>query len=237
MVAERKRIEQTLRHLGMVTEKTDVGIVVVDLKGIVHFVNTAWAKMHGYRTSCELLGKPMDAFHTKEQIENSVIPSIEEAKHKGEFIGMVEHSRRDGTTFPTRTKMAVLKDHRNKASGVMSFVTDITENKQLEERLKETTQELEKLKEQVWRLQDQSTEHEQAESELQEYCDQLEQRVEVLLAELRATYKQAEHKTGKRVHTEKIPAKTAEEKELRELGLPFDPQKLKALADMAKRLR
>ncbi|MHC4498710.1 MAG: PAS domain-containing protein [Planctomycetota bacterium] len=237
MVAERKRIEQMLRHLGMVTERTDVGIIVIDLKGIVHFVNTAWAKMHGYRTSSELLGKPMDAFHTKEQMENTVIPSIEETKHKGEFIGTVERFRRDGTTFPTRTKMAVLKDHRNKASGIMAFVTDITENKQLEERLKKTTQEVEKLKEQIWRLQDQSTEHKQAERELQEYCDQLEQRTEELLAQLRATCKQVGHKTGKRVHAEKISAENTEQEEPRGLGLPFDPQKLKALADMAKRLR
>jgi PAS domain S-box-containing protein len=237
MVDERKRIEQTLRHLGMVTEKTDVGIVVVDLKGIVHFVNTAWAKMHGYRTSCELLGKSMDAFHTKEQMENTVIPSVEEAKRKGEFIGTVEHSRQDGTAFPTRTKMVLLKDQRNRASGVMAFTTDITENEQLEEKLRETTQEVEKLKEQVWRLQDQSTASDQAESELQEYCDQLEQRVEELLAELRATYKRTEHKTGKGVHAEKISAENTGKEEPREHGLPFDPQKLKALADMAKRLR
>jgi PAS domain S-box-containing protein len=237
MVAERKRIEQMLRHLGMVTEKTDVGIVVIDLKGIVHFVNTAWAKMHGYGTSSELLGEPMDAFHTKEQMKNTIIPSIEKTKRKGEFVGMVEHFRRDGTTFPTRTRMAVLKDHRNKASGVMAFVTDVTENKQLEERLKETTREVGKLKEQISRLQNQSTEREQVESELQEHCDQLEQRVEELLAELRAADKQAKYKIGKRKHAEKISAETAEEQEPRELGLPFDRQKLKALADMAKRLR
>jgi len=238
MVAERKRIEQMLRHLGMVTEKTEVGIIVIDLKRIVHFVNTAWARMHGYRTSNELLGKPIDTFHTKDQMQATVLPAVEQAKRKGESIAIIEHFRRDGTTFPTRTKMTVLKDHRNKAGGVMAFVTDITENKRLQETLSETSKELEQLKQQIAQLQDQLTEREQTESELQQYCDQLEQRVEELTAELRAADKQAELKIGKRQHAEKITAEeTKQAEESKETRLPFDFEKLKALADMARRLR
>jgi PAS domain S-box-containing protein len=237
MVAERKRIEQMLRHLGMVTEKTEVGIIVIDLKGIVHFVNTAWAKMHGYATSNELLGKSIDQFHTREQMKTAVTAGIHKTRREGEFIGMIEDVRRDGSAFPTRTKMVLLKDERNNAGGVMAFVTDMTEKKRLKEGLEQSAAEAERLKEQIVQLQDQVARREGAESELQEYCERLEQRVEQLSAEQRTADKRTKHKIGEREQAEKIAAQDAGAEESRELEPLFDPEKLKALAEMAKQLR
>jgi PAS domain S-box-containing protein len=231
MVAERKRIEQMLRHLGMATEKTEVGIIVIDLKGIVHFVNTAWAKMHGYATSNELLGKPIDLFHTKEQMESTVTPSIRKTRRAGEFIGMIENVRRDGTALPTRTKMVLLKDQKNKAGGVMTFAMDMTENKRLKEGFEQSAAEMERLKEQVVQLQDQLARRECVESELQEYCERLEQRVEQLSTEGRTADEGAE-----REQAEKIAAQERGEELSREVKPLFDPEKLKALAEMAKQL-
>jgi PAS domain S-box-containing protein len=258
MVGERKRVEQMLRHLGMISEKTEEGIVVIDLRGTIHFVNTAWAKMHGYATSKQLLGKHIHAFHNMTQMQTAVTPSLEQTKRTGEFAGQIEHVRRDGHTFPTHTKMIVLKDEKDETSGVMVFAKDVTELKRLQDELNETAGQLEKLKQQIGHSRNQIGEHERMENELQKYCDQLEQRIEELTAESKvvkdrrppqtvtreaepATQASMEEREHGHESAVQISApdqeETGETDEPKEMVVPLDPKKLKAIADLAKRLR
>ncbi|MHC4657805.1 MAG: PAS domain-containing protein [Planctomycetota bacterium] len=169
-VGERKQVEQLLRHLGMIAEHADEGIVVVDLKGTLHFVNTAWAKMHGYKTSSELVGKQISMFHTKEQMKMDVVPLIEQTKRSGQFMGPVEHVRSDGTTFPTKTKMTTLKDNESKVSGLTVLITDITEGEQAEKHLEQQVAELTDANEQ---LKQQIAEHEQGDEGLKQQVAEL----------------------------------------------------------------
>ncbi|HUT30000.1 MAG TPA: PAS domain-containing protein [Sedimentisphaerales bacterium] len=258
MVGERKRVEQMLRHLGMISEKTEEGIVVIDLRGTIHFVNTAWAKMHGYQASKQLLGKHIHAFHNMTQMQTAVNPSLEQTKRTGEFAGQIEHVRRDGHTFPTHTKMIVLKDEKDEPAGIMVFAKDVTELRRLQDELNETAGQLEKLKLQIGQSRSQIAEHEQIESELQKYCDQLEQRIEELTAESKvvkerrppqtvtrepepAAQASMEEREQRRESAVEVSSPDQEETdqtdESREMLVPLDPKKLKAIADMAKRLR
>ena len=67
--ADHKQLTQLLSHLGMIAEQADNGIVLVGLEGIIHFVNSAWARMHGYQNCTELLGKSIGQFHTPVQMK------------------------------------------------------------------------------------------------------------------------------------------------------------------------
>jgi len=139
-IVERKQVGQLLRHLGTITEQACEGIIVVDLKGVLHFVNTAWAKMHGYETGNELLGKQIGTFHTPEQMKNKVIPLSEQAKRDGSSTGTVIHLRKDGTKFTTRVKMGLLADEQGDTNGLIIYVIDITEFGQRENTPEETIQ-------------------------------------------------------------------------------------------------
>jgi len=193
---EFRQVELMLRRLTMIAELASEGIVVVDLNGIIRFVNKAWAKMHGYDTRNELVGKHINMFHTEEQMKTTVIPFIEEVKHRGQLAGPVEHLRRDGTLFPMETKMTLVKDEQGKAVGLIVFVIDMTEQRQVEEHLKQQTTELTAVNEKLRR---EISEHEQEEKELlEDIIDAKDQTKEIVL---------------------------------------FNPQELKALAELAKRLR
>ncbi|MHC4155990.1 MAG: PAS domain-containing protein [Planctomycetota bacterium] len=258
MFGERKRVEQMLRHLGRISEKTEEGIVVVDLKGTIHFANTAWAKMHGYGTSKQLLGKHIHAFHNMTQMQTSVTPSLEQAQCSGEFTGRIGHVRRDGNVFTTHTRMVVLKDEKDQLAGIMVFARDITDSDQLREKLDQTTDRAEKLKQQIEQLHGQLAEHQQTQEELQKYCDQLEQRIEHLTCEPKvvredgapqaatselepATEKSAEIAAPKAESAGEIAAQSTEETEEAEeptdMVVPLNLKKLKDIADLAKRLR
>lgn len=250
-----KQVEQLLRHLGMIAQQTDEGIAMVDLKGTIHFVNMAWAKMHGYETSNELLGKQISVFYTKEQIKSDVVPLIEKARREGWSVGVVEHARRDGTTFPTQMKTTVLKDEGGTPSGLMVIITDITECKRLEESSGETTTEGKELKEQIEQLQHEITEHEQAEEHLRQEAGELtaaneqlkrqiterEQAKKELMEQLDALTEAIEeihYEMTKRSRGQEIvEARTDDAEESKEPVASFDVEKLKTIAELAKRLR
>jgi len=139
-IVERRQVGQLLQHLGTITEQACEGIIVVDLKGVVHFVNTAWAKMYGYETANELLGKSISMFHAPERMKNKVIPLSEQAKRDGSSTGTVKHLRKDGATFPARVKMIPLANEQGNINGLIVFVIDTTEFKQWENTPEETTE-------------------------------------------------------------------------------------------------
>ncbi len=157
-----------LQHLAMVTEQADEGVVVISLNGIIHFVNTAWARMHGYKSSSELVGKEIRMFYTKDQMESRVIPLANETTRRGRFAGVVEHMRADGTMFPTQTKMTLVRDERGKAVGLIVSITDITKRRRLEEALTKTTNQSKELTAANEQLQRKIVQSEQAEESLKQ---------------------------------------------------------------------
>lgn len=216
----REQSGELLRHLGMFTKLADEGIATFDLKGTLHFVNRAWAKMHGYKESKELLGKKISHFHTKDQMKSDVIPFMEETKRKGSATGTIEHVRKDGTTFPTQMKTSLLRDEKGQANGLIAIITDITEHKRLEEAATGFTKQEKELKEQLEQLQHQIVEHKQAEENLKQEAakltsanEQLQQQIgeqekakvdlKQQAAELNATNKQLQQQLGEQEKAQK----------------------------------
>ena len=159
-----------LQRLMIIAEQVNEGVVVIDFNRIVHFVNTAMAKMHGYLSSKDLIGKKISVFHSEDQINTDVFPMIEEVKRRGQLWGPIEHLRSDGTVFPTQTKMILLKNGKDRAVGAIVFVTDITKSIQVEKFLTKRIFELDATNEQ---LQIQIDRHRQAEESLNEQASEL----------------------------------------------------------------
>jgi len=197
IIAEHKRVEQTLRHLTVIAERAMEGIVVVDLNGAIRFVNAAWAAMHGYKTREELIGKQISVFHTKEQMKTEVIPFIEEVKRRGQLAGPVEHVRRNGTPFPTEMLMVVFKDQVSKTMGLIGFATDLTEHERTKDELKRyrdrlaelVKQQTDELKAANEQLQHEIAERKQVDERLKQQTDELKaasERLQDLINKVRA---------------------------------------------------
>ncbi len=148
-----KQIEQTLRYLGTIAEKSNEGIVVVDLDSSLRFVNEAWAWMHGYETKDELIGKHLSMFYTEEQMKSDVIPLFEKIKHDGQIESTVEHIKSDGTVFPTQTKMILVEDEVGNASGLIIFATDIRQYTILQQATVENLKRVKHLSERIIQFQ------------------------------------------------------------------------------------
>jgi len=193
VIAAHQQVGRTLRHLVAIAERGREGIVVFDLNRVIQFVNAAWAVMHGYKTTDELIGKQISTFHTEEQMASDVIPFIEETEQRGRFTGRLGHVRGDGTPFFTEMLMVVLNDDAGRAVGVIGFAADITEKERTEEELKRyrhhmaelIKQRTEELDAANSRLQSQVTEHEQAGQKLKQEMAELSAASEQLREQIR----------------------------------------------------
>jgi len=131
-----KAVNRQLRELAMIVEQTAEGVAVANLEGKLRFVNTAWAKMHGYGSRDELIGKNLSIFHSDEQMKTDVIPFNNEAKRSGSNRSEVGHIRKDGTAFPTEMSATVFKDETGKPVGLIGLAADISSRKRTEEKIK-----------------------------------------------------------------------------------------------------
>ena len=170
IVAAHKGIERAMWCLAEAAEQAAEAIAVFSLNGIILFVNTAWAAIHGYDTKRRLIGTHISIFHTQEQMKTDVFPFFEEVKRRGRLEGPLQHTRKDGSPLNTETKMTIVTDKSGEAIAVVAFAANITEKKQAQNELQEYCGQLERqiaeLKTTNDKLQRQIIEREQAEEQL-----------------------------------------------------------------------
>jgi PAS domain S-box-containing protein len=195
-------------------EHVSEGIAVVDTNGTICFVNTLWAKMHGYAAPSELAEKNICLFHTPRQVKTIVLPLFEEVRQKGAFEVSLDHTRKDSSAFQTRTKIIALNDTAGQHLGFILFAKDLTENKSAEKSHAELRRANEQLQKQVAKMFE-------TKQLLVQQIDKLKNKSDELHNEI------LDRNPAQEPNEEAIP--------IREIP-PFDPVKLKALADMAKRL-
>ncbi len=138
MLSEKTAAQKKLQELAIIAEQAVEGIAVAGFDSSLRFVNKAWARMHGYQTSEELLGCKLDIFHTKKQLDKEVYPFNEEVRLHGYKSGEVGHMRKDGTTFLTWMNVNLLIDDHNNPYAFFAFAEDITERKKTGKALVES---------------------------------------------------------------------------------------------------
>lgn len=136
-ITERKQAETSLREsetkLRTFMESASEGIVIVDHEGRIELVNARIQEMFGYKRS-ELLDKTIEFLVPDEM-------RAPHAKHRKKYLrhpktrrmgkGMdLSGRRKDGTTFPVEISLSHIR--MNDGNYVMSFISDITERRQIE---------------------------------------------------------------------------------------------------------
>lgn len=137
-IEERRRAEHTLELFRYAIEQSTEGVAVADLNGHLLFVNEAFARMHGYSPG-ELIGEHLSIFHTPEQMP-SVDAANREAFARGSFIGLVEHARRDGTTFTGAMRNWAIADESGTPMGIIGTLRDVTDREEVQRALRRSEQ-------------------------------------------------------------------------------------------------
>ncbi|MBU8921631.1 MAG: PAS domain S-box protein [Bacteroidales bacterium] len=129
-VTEIRKAEEDIRKQSAALEQAFDGIAVVGMDDRIQFVNTSWARMHGY-TAEELTGQDYSISHTEEQSRGEVALLLKELERNGGASAEVGHRRKDESVFPSRMTLSRLMDERGKPAGIIVTVQDISERKKL----------------------------------------------------------------------------------------------------------
>ena len=125
-----------LRMLSRIAEQVGEGVVVADNDGWFQYVNPTFAAQHA-STVEELTGAHLSEFYRADVLATQVQLIIAEALETGIGRGEVTRLRRDGTEFPARITLSLLRDEAGVLIGRVLCVQDVTAQRQLEEELRQ----------------------------------------------------------------------------------------------------
>ncbi len=140
-VAERRRIEQSLRELAAIVESSEDAIISKDLDGTITSWNRAAERIFGY-TAAEALGQPSTVLIPPENLAEEL--AVLERVAGGERLAHYETLRRrkDGALLQVSLTVSPIKDAAGRIVGTSKIARDITGQKQTERALAEAREKL-----------------------------------------------------------------------------------------------
>ncbi|WP_226479557.1 PAS domain S-box protein [Natrinema amylolyticum] len=123
------QLQSTAMHAAM------DGMAILDNEMRYMYVNDAYATMHGYDDSTELLGKTWDHLYDESAINRlneSILPAV---WNQGNWRGEVTGRRANGTTYPQELSVTTLD-----GTGLICVIRDIAERKEREQQLESLNQ-------------------------------------------------------------------------------------------------
>jgi two-component system CheB/CheR fusion protein len=143
-ITERKRGEELKGRLAAIVASTDDAIISKDLNGIIRTWNRGAERIFGYSAE-EIIGKNVSILAPPERIDE--MPGILERISRGERIDQYETRRltKEGRTITISLTVSPILDRAGRIIGASKIVRDISEQKLLEEALRQSKKELESL--------------------------------------------------------------------------------------------
>ncbi|MCP5063351.1 MAG: PAS domain S-box protein [Ignavibacteriae bacterium] len=133
----KKRLEEkTIVLDNLLMSATNIAIATTDLDLRINYYNPIAEKYFGYSVE-EAIGKTVMEIHTKENVSHERLrQALEKVKQNGEYNYSLEQKTAEGVQY-LESRVSGILDRGGKTIGYALFSQDITEQKQIEQSLKE----------------------------------------------------------------------------------------------------
>ncbi len=126
-------------------ENANVAIDVADIDGVITYANEAAARMYGYVSSTDLVGRNVSELYT-DNWENTVKEQLQNGAPDPEgWIGNVMQQRASGTPFPVELALFGLRDPRLKRASFGAILQDRGEIQRLFNEVQAKTRNLQSV--------------------------------------------------------------------------------------------
>ena len=162
-ITERRAAEAVARRWQRVFEQAELAIALSNsAAGTFQTVNESFARERGY-TVYELADYPISKLFPA-RAQAGMRDSLSIADRDGHFSFESEHQRKDGTCFPVRVDLTVIRNDEGDSVSRVAFVQDLTTQKRAEQEIRQLNAELEK------RVRDRTAQLEAANKELEAFA-------------------------------------------------------------------
>ena len=133
-ITEQKIAEKELRLAAKVMESDSSAILICDEKANIVLVNPAFCEITGYSKE-EVIGKNPRILSSGKQPPEFYRDMWNALHNDGMWSGEIWNRRKNGGIYPERLSITVLRNDEGEIANFVSLFTDITEQKNVEQRL------------------------------------------------------------------------------------------------------
>ncbi len=134
LTAERKQNDQQAHLQARLLDMVGEAVIATDLNGIVKYWNRMAGVMYGWNAQ-EAVGQEISTLIMPPDAASDGQRMIKMLQNRGAWSGMVMLRRRDGSLFPVLLTDTPIYDEHGQQTGIVGVSADITEYRQVEERL------------------------------------------------------------------------------------------------------
>lgn len=128
--ALRRAADLKIREQAALIEKAQDAILVEDVQGRIIYANPSAERLYGWSTA--ELQQDGAARQIAASCESLFAEARQAALAKGEWLGEMEHTRRDGRKLTVASRCTLIRDERGEPQSLLFINTDVTERKRLE---------------------------------------------------------------------------------------------------------
>ncbi len=129
-ISERKASEEELRRLARVTEQLTEMVVITDTEFVVQYVNKAYEKITGYSDE-QSLNKMLSFVEEDDAFRDEIANQME-------WTGQIEARKKNGMNYILSISVTTLKNELGNAISYVLVGNDITQQKKIDERLRQS---------------------------------------------------------------------------------------------------
>lgn len=149
-ITEHKRAEDQIRLLARISDDAPASIVVHDFDGVILYANEETMRLHGF-TRDEFLAMNLRDLDVPE-VAALIEDRMRQIHDSGETDFDVYHFRKDGSRVPLHVNAKIVDWGDRKV--LLSIATDLTERKQLEDKLAQRNDEMQAANEELMATQE-----------------------------------------------------------------------------------
>ena len=149
-IRNRRQASDRVNFQAHLLDSVREAIVATDLRQRVTFWNKGAEALFGYKTA-EIIGKSLDEtiIPARREIQEERRQELTDLRKRGKWNGQVLRRRRDGTELWTDSFASTITDSNGESSGFVAIQYNVTEQKEVEERLRFQVQLLDSVRESV----------------------------------------------------------------------------------------
>lgn len=136
-ISARVEAEANLRLADKVIQTAQESVIVTDAKANIISVNPCFEKVTGYKRH-EVVGRNPRILQSGRQDLTFYQQMWHEVMHKGSWQGVVWNRRKCGEEYAERLSISCIRDNKGEISHYVGVFTDITEQLELEEQLRQS---------------------------------------------------------------------------------------------------